>query len=98
MAWHPTDLRIEQQENCNHVPVQFCPGPGSVGGWPGRAASWADGMFDESSKDFGSVARGPALSHPFRVKNNTKGCQHLKCARVVRLHECLGCQNPSQAR
>jgi hypothetical protein len=40
---------------------------------PAAAASWADGLFDELSKDFGSVPRGPALNHPFRVKNNTKG-------------------------
>jgi Protein of unknown function (DUF1573) len=37
------------------------------------SASWADGLFDELSKDFGSVPRGPSVSHPFRVKNNTKG-------------------------
>jgi len=28
-------------------------------------------MFDDLSKDFGSVPRGPMLSHPFRVTNNT---------------------------
>jgi hypothetical protein len=28
-------------------------------------------MFDESSKDFGSVPRGQLLSHPFAIKNNT---------------------------
>jgi hypothetical protein len=39
---------------------------------PGRAATWADSMFDELSKDFGSVPRGPMLSHPFRVTNNTQ--------------------------
>jgi Protein of unknown function (DUF1573) len=37
----------------------------------GRAATWADSMFDELSKDFGSVPRGPMLSHPFRITNNT---------------------------
>jgi hypothetical protein len=35
--------------------------------------TWADAMFDELSKDFGSVPRGPTLTHPFRVVNNTKG-------------------------
>ena len=38
---------------------------------PGRAATWADTMFDDLSKDFGSVPRGPMLSHPFRVTNHT---------------------------
>lgn len=36
------------------------------------SASWADKMFDELSKDFGSVPRGPMLKHYFRVVNNTK--------------------------
>jgi hypothetical protein len=35
------------------------------------AGTWADAMFDELSKDFGSVPRGPMLTHPFRVFNNT---------------------------
>src|SRR5262249_12349360 len=38
---------------------------------PGRAATWADAMFEELSKDFGSVPQGPMLSHPFRLTNNT---------------------------
>src|SRR5258708_6341647 len=46
---------------------------GLLAAGPAAAASWADGLFDELSKDFGSVLRGPALTHPFRVKNNTKG-------------------------
>ncbi len=36
------------------------------------AGSWADGLFEESSKDFGSVPRGPVLKHSFRI-NNTSG-------------------------
>ena len=36
------------------------------------SASWAEKMFDELSKDFGSVPRGPMLKHYFRVVNNTK--------------------------
>jgi hypothetical protein len=36
------------------------------------AATWADGLFDELSKDFGSVQRGPAQKHSFRVVNKTK--------------------------
>jgi hypothetical protein len=35
------------------------------------AASWAEGMFEGLSRDFGSVPRGPLLSHPFRLTNNT---------------------------
>lgn len=34
-------------------------------------ASWADGLFEELSRDFGSVPRGQTLSHPFRVVNTT---------------------------
>lgn len=36
-----------------------------------RASSWADGLFDELSRDFGSVPRGQILTHPFRLVNNT---------------------------
>src|SRR4051794_20875584 len=34
------------------------------------AANWADAMFEELSKDFGSVPRGPLLTHQFKVTNN----------------------------
>jgi hypothetical protein len=36
------------------------------------AATWADGLFDGLSKDFGSVPRGPTLTHHFRVVNKTR--------------------------
>jgi hypothetical protein len=36
-----------------------------------RASNWADGMFDELNRDFGSVPRGQLLTHPFRLVNNT---------------------------
>jgi len=52
------------------------------------AASWADGMFDELSKDFGSVPRGPTLTYPFRVKNNTKGPVNISSVSVS-----CGCTN-----
>jgi hypothetical protein len=39
---------------------------------PAAAASWADTLFEEVSKDFGSVPRGPVLSHSFRVVNKTR--------------------------
>jgi hypothetical protein len=40
---------------------------------PVAGASWADALFDEVSKDFGSVPRGPALAHSFRLVNRTSG-------------------------
>jgi hypothetical protein len=39
-------------------------------------------MFDELSKDFGSVPRGPMLSHPFRITNNTQANVHIGSIRV----------------
>lgn len=47
-----------------------------------RAATWADGLFDSLSKDFGSVPRGPLLKHDFQVKNNTKHTVTLSSVRV----------------
>jgi hypothetical protein len=38
---------------------------------PSSAANWAEGMFEGLSRDFGSVPRGPTLTHPFRLTNNT---------------------------
>jgi hypothetical protein len=38
---------------------------------PALAGSWADGLFEEYSKDFGSVPHGQVLTHPFTVKNTT---------------------------
>lgn len=32
------------------------------------SSSWADGLFDELSKDFGIVSRGVTLVHKFRLK------------------------------
>src|SRR6266852_8300774 len=46
------------------------------------AASWAEALFDELSKDFGSVPRGPTLSHPFRLVNNTKSAVTIASVRV----------------
>jgi len=49
----------------------------------GRAnASWADSLFDELSRDFGSVARGQIVTHPFRVANTTKNTVHISHVRV----------------
>ncbi len=44
---------------------------GFLAAGPALAGSWAEGMFEEFSKDFGSVPRGQVLTHPFAVKNNT---------------------------
>ncbi len=49
---------------------------------PAAAASWADGMFRELSKDFGSVPRGPRLEHPFRLTNNTRSHVHISGVRT----------------
>ncbi len=49
---------------------------------PALSATWADALFEEFSKDFGSVPRGPTLSHPFRVVNNTRVPVHIASVRV----------------
>src|SRR5438132_6705946 len=49
---------------------------------PARAGSWADSLFEELSKDFGSVSRGPALTYPFRLTNNTDKKVHISGVRV----------------
>jgi hypothetical protein len=49
---------------------------------PALSATWADALFEEFSKDFGSVPRGPMLSHPFRVANNTRGPVNIASVRV----------------
>jgi hypothetical protein len=46
------------------------------------SAGWADGMFDELQRDFGSVPRGPTLTHPFRVTNKTSNPIHIAGVRV----------------
>lgn len=46
------------------------------------AGTWADGLFDELTRDFGTVPRGPTLSHPFRVTNKTSAPIHIGSVRV----------------
>jgi hypothetical protein len=46
------------------------------------ASNWADSMFDELSRDFGSVPRGPTLTHPFRIVNKTNATVHISSVRV----------------
>src|SRR5262249_14285875 len=41
------------------------------------SASSADSFFDELSRDFGSVPRGPTLTHPFRLVNKTNQHVHI---------------------
>jgi hypothetical protein len=36
-----------------------------------QAQNKADGLFDELTRDFGSVPKGQILMHPFRIANNT---------------------------
>lgn len=51
--------------------------------WPGPAgAGVADGLFDETAKDFGPVPRGPTLEHVFRMVNRSKDAVHLSNVRV----------------
>lgn len=46
------------------------------------ASTWADGLFAELSKDFGSVPRGPTLHHNFQITNHTKEFVHIASLRV----------------
>jgi hypothetical protein len=46
------------------------------------AASWADAMFGELSRDFGSVPRGPTLGHAFRLANRTTDTVHISGIRT----------------
>lgn len=50
--------------------------------FPARASSWADGLFDDLNKDFGSVPRGPVLQHQFVIKNSTQQTVSLGAIRV----------------
>jgi hypothetical protein len=49
---------------------------------PAAAATWADALFEELTKDFGSVPRGPTLVHPFRLTNTTKSTVTIAGVRV----------------
>jgi len=49
---------------------------------PLLAGSWADSLFQELSKDFGSVPRGPALQHSFTIKNNRNEVVRISSIRV----------------
>src|SRR5262249_26843740 len=49
---------------------------------PAPARSSADALFEEHAKDFGVVARGPTLTYPFRLTNNTERPVHIGNVRV----------------
>src|SRR5438445_492860 len=57
---------------------------------PVHASSWADGLFDELSKDFGSVPHGTVAVHPFRLVNNTGSP-----VRVISVRVSCGCTSAS---
>jgi len=46
------------------------------------ASNWADSLFDEHSRDFGVVPRGPAVTYPFRIVNNTNAPVQITNVRV----------------
>jgi hypothetical protein len=47
-----------------------------------QATTWAEGMFESRGRDFGSVPRGPMLTHPFRLTNNTGAPVSISRVRV----------------
>jgi Protein of unknown function (DUF1573) len=57
---------------------------------PAGAATWADSMFDELSKDFGSVPHGSLQTHSFRVVNNSK-----QPVSISNVHVSCGCTSAS---
>ncbi len=70
-AYHQAGRGAEQQETVTMLRYSLVLLGSCLAAGPAAAASWADALFDELSKDFGSVPRGPTLTHPFRVRNNT---------------------------
>jgi hypothetical protein len=49
---------------------------------PAPAATWAEAMFEELARDFGSVPRGPMLTHPYRLTNSTGQTVRITGVRV----------------
>jgi hypothetical protein len=49
---------------------------------PLRASGWADDMFEDLSKYFGTVPHGTVLYYPFRLTNNTGRQVHISNVRV----------------
>jgi hypothetical protein len=46
------------------------------------AATWAEAMFEDLNRDFGSVPRGPTLTHSYRFTNNTGHAVRITSVRV----------------
>jgi hypothetical protein len=67
---------------------------------PVFASSWADGLFEDLSRDFGTVPRGSVQTHPFRLVNNTKNQVRISNVRVscgcVSAHALQTTLNPGQ--
>src|SRR5947208_1655415 len=79
----PRRARRRRQQGLDHmVRYSLLLTVGLVMSGPAMAATWAEATFDDLSKDFGSVPRGPTLSHPFRLVNNTKGTVAIASVRV----------------
>src|SRR5262249_50291599 len=49
---------------------------------PAGAATWADTLFEEFNKGFGSTPNGTGLGHHFRVGNKTRGPVNISNLRV----------------
>lgn len=47
-----------------------------------HASGWADALFEELSRDFGSVPRGQQVVHPFRLVNKTRERVVISSVRV----------------
>ncbi len=60
---------------------------------PVGAATWADSMFDEMSKDFGSVPHGSLQTNNFRLVNNTK-----QPVNITGVHVSCGCTSAYAAK
>lgn len=57
------------------VLVGLCAGGSAAGGW-------ADSLFEERTRDFGSVPHGPLLTHSFPITNKTKNVVQVANVRV----------------
>jgi hypothetical protein len=49
---------------------------------PAAAGAWAEQFFAEKTHDFGSVVRGPTLTHSYRITNTTATPLHISGVRV----------------
>jgi hypothetical protein len=49
---------------------------------PAPAATWAEGLFEKLSHDFGGVPVGPTLTHSYRLTNNTNSTLRITSVRV----------------